>query len=50
MRRSHEEGWHWGAKLVRGAYIHHEREAAIAEARLSPIHDTMEATHSNYNE
>eukprot|EP00276_Gloeochaete_wittrockiana_P009883 CAMPEP_0184656264 /NCGR_PEP_ID=MMETSP0308-20130426/16123_1 /TAXON_ID=38269 /ORGANISM="Gloeochaete witrockiana, Strain SAG 46.84" /LENGTH=519 /DNA_ID=CAMNT_0027093295 /DNA_START=30 /DNA_END=1589 /DNA_ORIENTATION=+ len=42
-------GYVLGAKLVRGAYMHSERERAIRDGTPSPIHDTIEATHASYN-
>lgn len=49
MRRSHEGGYHFACKLVRGAYMTHEREAAESQKRPDPVHPTIEDTHSAYN-
>jgi proline dehydrogenase len=42
-------GYHFGVKLVRGAYMHSERLRAKSKGYPSPIHDTIEDTHVNYN-
>ncbi|KAJ1920818.1 proline dehydrogenase [Mycoemilia scoparia] len=47
--RSQREGWAFGAKLVRGAYMHLERERASQMGYPSPINDTIEDTHAMYN-
>ena len=39
----------WGAKTVRGAYMHVERARAAEMGYDSPIQDTIEQTHANYN-
>lgn len=49
LKRARQEGWHFGAKMVRGAYMVIERERAAKEGYPSPIHDTIEDTHLNYN-
>ena len=49
LERARREGWHFGAKLVRGAYMVLERERASKAGIPSPIHDTIEDTHMNYN-
>lgn len=49
LQRARREGWHFGAKLVRGAYMVIERERAAEEKYPSPILDTIEQTHINYN-
>jgi proline dehydrogenase len=49
MQRAAEEGWKFGAKTVRGAYMVVERARAAALGYPSPIHDTLQATHDNYN-
>ena len=49
LARSEREGWHIGAKLVRGAYMVHERERARERGYADPIQPTAEATHSNYD-
>mmetsp|Transcript_5093 Transcript_5093/g.14616 ORF Transcript_5093/g.14616 Transcript_5093/m.14616 type:complete len:636 (-) Transcript_5093:748-2655(-) len=49
LKRARQEGWHFGAKMVRGAYMVIERERALKLDYPSPIHDTIEDTHHNYN-
>lgn len=39
----------FGAKLVRGAYMNLERRRAAARGYESPIWDTLQDTHDNYN-
>jgi len=48
LERSRREGWQFGAKLVRGAYMEHERARAAALGYEDPIQPTAEATHANY--
>lgn len=43
-------GYHLGVKLVRGAYMEKEREAAQKEGRPSPIHATKDAVDHDYDE
>eukprot|EP01104_Vermistella_antarctica_P020456 TRINITY_DN8758_c0_g1_i1.p1 TRINITY_DN8758_c0_g1~~TRINITY_DN8758_c0_g1_i1.p1 ORF type:complete len:584 (+),score=115.11 TRINITY_DN8758_c0_g1_i1:222-1973(+) len=45
-----EDGFVLGIKLVRGAYMDTEREAARREERPSPIHPSKECTDAAYNE
>jgi len=49
VERARREGWHLGVKLVRGAYMLHERERARRLGRPDPIHPTAEATHASYD-
>ncbi len=49
MALSEREGWHFGTKLVRGAYMVLERERAQRLGCPSPIHDSYEATSANYD-
>ena len=49
MRRARKEGWKFAAKLVRGAYLVLERERAGRLGVASPIHETFEATESNFH-
>ena len=43
-------GYNKGLKIVRGAYMLTEREAATKEARDSPVHETIQDTHACYDE
>lgn len=49
MERAQHDGFRFGAKLVRGAYMHLERQRAGEMGYPSPIYDTIEDTHENYN-
>jgi proline dehydrogenase len=42
-------GYNLGIKLIRGAYMVEERDLAAASGVESPIWDTLEETHANYN-
>ncbi|KAI9218233.1 FAD-linked oxidoreductase-like protein [Blastocladiella britannica] len=46
---SEREGWHFAAKLVRGAYMVSERAKADREGYSSPIHDSIQDTHAAYD-
>jgi len=48
-RQAKLDGYIYAAKLVRGAYMEKERERAAELGYPSPIHDTREATDSDYN-
>ncbi|CAB9505872.1 Proline dehydrogenase 1, mitochondrial [Seminavis robusta] len=50
MERSERHSFHFGAKLVRGAYMEGERALAESLDYPSPIHDTIEDTHACYND
>lgn len=50
MERSERHSYHFGAKLVRGAYMEGERVLAESFAYESPIQDTIEDTHKCYND
>ena len=50
MDRSKRHSYHFGAKLVRGAYMEGERALAESLGYESPIHDTIEDTHNCYND
>ena len=50
IERARREGWHLGIKLVRGAYMLHERERAQRLGARSPIHPTVEDTHKSYDD
>jgi proline dehydrogenase len=49
VERSERFNYHFGAKLVRGAYMESERELAEAVGDPDPIHPTIEETHECYN-
>lgn len=49
MDRAQREGFHFGAKLVRGAYMYLERAVAEKKNYVSPIWDCIEQTHLCYN-
>ena len=49
LDRARREGWHLGAKLVRGAYMVHERARAAERGYPDPIQPTVEATHASYD-
>jgi proline dehydrogenase len=49
VERSERFGYHFGAKLVRGAYMESERALAKAFGYPSPIHDTIDDTHHCYS-
>ena len=48
--RCERYNFHFGAKLVRGAYMVHERDRAKKLGLPSPIHDTPVDTHKCYDE
>ena len=49
MQRAALEGWKFGAKTVRGAYMVVERARAAEKGYDSPIWDSLQETHDNYN-
>ena len=49
MARAAAEGWRIGLKTVRGAYMHTEASHARSLGRGSPVHATIQDTHSCYN-
>eukprot|EP00536_Pseudo-nitzschia_multiseries_P008640 jgi/Psemu1/257415/estExt_Genewise1Plus.C_2220037 len=49
VARSERFGYHFGAKLVRGAYLESERALAASRHLPDPIHPTIEATHECYD-
>jgi proline dehydrogenase len=50
LKRSERFSFHFAAKLVRGAYMVHERARAKELKIPSPIHDTIEHTHRCYDD
>lgn len=50
MERSERHSFHFGAKLVRGAYMEGERTLAESLGYESPIHETIEHTHACYDD
>lgn len=50
LARSKRRGYHFGAKLVRGAYMHRERTRAAELGYPSPIHDSFQETNDCYND
>lgn len=49
MQRARREGWHWGGKVVRGAYMVQERDVAARLGYASPIHATKAETDACYD-
>lgn len=47
--RTEQEGFHFAAKIVRGAYMVLERQRALDMGYPSPIQDTIEDTHACYD-
>jgi proline dehydrogenase len=50
VERSERYDYHFGAKMVRGAYLENERLLAEERSYPDPIHETIEETHNCYNE
>ncbi|KAK9815561.1 hypothetical protein WJX72_005858 [[Myrmecia] bisecta] len=49
MDRAKREGFKFGAKVVRGAYMHLETERALEKGYPSPIWPSITDTHNNFN-
>lgn len=49
LKRAERHSFHFGAKLVRGAYMEHERERSKELKYPSPIHDSADLTHQCYD-
>ncbi|RKO98642.1 hypothetical protein CXG81DRAFT_6783, partial [Caulochytrium protostelioides] len=49
VKTAERAGYNFGAKIVRGAYMISERERAQTIGMPSPICDTIDDTHRNYN-
>jgi proline dehydrogenase len=49
IESARRQGYKFGAKLVRGAYLVLERGLAEQGRYVSPIHETLTDTHTNYN-
>ncbi|KAK9791187.1 hypothetical protein WJX73_005196 [Symbiochloris irregularis] len=49
LERARKEGWCFGAKTVRGAYMHVERARAQQLGYADPIWPDIDATHHSYN-
>jgi proline dehydrogenase len=50
LKRSQAEGWHFGAKVVRGAYMVSEREKAKQRGLPSPVCETYDTTNEQYHQ
>ncbi len=49
IQRASYENWEFASKIVRGAYMILERERATQMGYDSPIHDTINDTHTNFD-
>ena len=50
LEHANSAGYIFAGKLVRGAYMIQEAKVAAAQGRPNPIHPSIHATHSNYND
>ncbi len=50
FEKAEKEAYHFGAKLVRGAYMDKERKRALDMGYPSPIHNTREETDRDFND
>mmetsp|Transcript_31244 Transcript_31244/g.52874 ORF Transcript_31244/g.52874 Transcript_31244/m.52874 type:complete len:453 (+) Transcript_31244:575-1933(+) len=50
MDQARIENWQYAVKIVRGAYMHQERDRAKKRGEEDPIHSTIEDTHKCYEE
>lgn len=49
IKRARESGYHFGVKLVRGAYMEKERDRAAQKSYASPIQPTKDACDHDYD-
>ncbi|GAB5353295.1 hypothetical protein AAMO2058_000025000 [Amorphochlora amoebiformis] len=49
MQTAEQEGWVYAVKLVRGAYMHQEKERAMKLNYPDPIHNSLQDTHECYH-
>lgn len=49
LRLAQEEGFCFGVKLVRGAYMDKERKLAKEEGREDPVHQSWEDTNDRWS-
>lgn len=49
MDRAHKGGYAFACKVVRGAYMQHERQAAREQGLPDPVHASLEDTHAAYD-
>ncbi len=48
LRRAAAEEWAWAGKVVRGAYLEHERAAAAASGQPCPVWESRAGTDASY--
>jgi len=49
LRRSTAEGWAWAGKIVRGAYLEHERAVSAAASTPCPVWESRPATDASFD-